>query len=76
MVRKVLGFAMFMTLLAMFGGCGGGYSEQKATDRCNQEKFAKVCMTDKVYDECIACYEQCGDQCFPQNKCPEVYSCE
>jgi hypothetical protein len=76
MVRKVLGFSVFMTLACAAFGCGGGYSEERATIRCDQEKAGKPCVTDDSYDACLTCYEECGDQCLPQSTCPETYACK
>lgn len=75
MVRKVLGFTMFTALLAA-AGCGGGYSDEKAKIRCDQEQIAKSqCMTDEAYQACLTCYQECGDQCDPQATCAETYEC-
>lgn len=75
MVRKVLGFTMFITLLA--AGCGGGYSDEKAKTRCDQEQASKSqCVTDEAYDACISCYQECGEQCAPGATCPETYECQ
>ena len=79
MFRKALGIMMVAMLLSGLGaaGCGGGYSDSKAEIRCQQEKVGKSqCFTDAVYDGCLACYKECGDQCTPQNVCPETYECE
>lgn len=76
MVRKALGGVMFVMLLAASAGCGG-YSEEKAQSRCDQEQFAKAqCMTDAVYAECVACFKECGDSCEPRATCPESYTCD
>lgn len=74
MFRKTLALAMFTTLVASFAGCGG-YSEEKAKSRCDQE-LPKVCVTDESYDECVSCYMECGEACAAQAECPETYSCE
>lgn len=77
MVRKVLGFSMFTALLALaFAGCGGGFSEEKATQRCDQEKANKLCMTDAAYAQCLSCFQECGDQCVITAACPDTYSCD
>lgn len=77
MVRKVFVSAVLMTVLGVLASaCGGGYSESKATERCDQEKAIKNCMTDAAYDQCISCYEECGDSCLAGNVCPETYTCE
>ena len=76
MVRKTFGGVLFAMLVASALGCGG-YSDEKAKTRCDQERFAKsACMTDTEYEECMACYKECGDSCEPLAKCPEAYSCD
>jgi hypothetical protein len=76
MVRKVLGVASVLTLIAAFWGCGG-FSEEKATQRCDQERTSKSqCVTDKSYDACVSCYQECGEQCHGQATCPETYECQ
>jgi hypothetical protein len=76
MVRKALGGVMFVTLFAVALGCGG-FDEGKAKQRCDQEQLTKAaCVTGEEYDECVACYMQCGDACDARATCPETYSCE
>jgi hypothetical protein len=77
MVRRALGFAMVMTGLFTVMGCDGGYTEAKAEERCQQEMASKAqCVTDAAYQECVACYEECGTQCLAQATCPETYTCQ
>lgn len=76
MVRTAFGgVALFVVSLVSLG-CGG-FSKEKAEARCDQELFAKAqCVTDSAYQECVACYQECGDSCEPQATCPETYSCD
>jgi hypothetical protein len=79
MFRKVLGIATFVMLLSGVAGmgCGGGYSDEKAAQRCQQEKDSKAqCVTSAAQDACLSCYKSCGDQCTAQATCPETYECE
>jgi hypothetical protein len=75
MVQKALGIATFMVLLAAATGCGG-FSQEKAEARCEQERYAKSqCVTDTAFDACVACYKECGDGCDARATCPEEYTC-
>lgn len=77
MVRRVLGFATVMAFVFTAMGCGGGFSDEKSAERCDQERVSKSqCVTDAAYSACLACYKQCGDKCVAQASCPETYECE
>lgn len=56
-------------------GCGGGYSTQEAYDRCEQERKVKITVTDASFTECVACYEDCGNDCTGTGTTPEHYRC-
>lgn len=76
MFQKALGGVMFLLAVAATAGCGG-FSEEKAQARCDQEQYAKAqCVTDAAYAECIACYKECGDSCQALASCPEAYTCD
>jgi hypothetical protein len=61
--------------LALAPGCGG-YSSEDAKVYCDQEEQALAfCFDEKVYDECIHCYEECGVDCDRTASCPEQYVC-
>jgi hypothetical protein len=57
-------------------GCGSGLSEEDAQLRCDQERESKgAFVTDEAYDQCLACFEECGDACEPQATVPASYEC-
>jgi hypothetical protein len=73
-----LGSLPLVVLLSL--GCGGGLSEDDAALRCDQEVAAKGgggCITpgSAAYDECLSCFEECGDDCTPRAECPAKYTC-
>jgi hypothetical protein len=61
-------------------GCGDGLSEEDATVRCDQEvqsRGQQDCITpgSPAYDECMSCFQECGDLCQPSSECPAKYTC-
>lgn len=68
-----MGAAIACFLLA---GCDGGLSTQEAIVRCDQERTSKATVTDESYQECLTCYEECGDDCKALDTSPETYTCE
>jgi hypothetical protein len=76
MVQKLHLLALpIVALLAL--GCGKGLSTADARVRCDQEKTAKSdCFeVGKTYEQCLSCYEECGDECRPGAECPTTYAC-
>jgi hypothetical protein len=60
---------------ALYAGCGG-YSQSDAVAYCDIEKSSKgACFNDATYNECVSCFEECGERCAPASACPETYSC-
>ena len=60
---------------AFFGGCHG-YSQSDAVAYCDAEKSGKsACFTEASYNACVACFEECGDDCAILESCPEQYHC-
>ncbi len=56
-------------------GCSG-LSQSDADLRCNEEQQGKsACFDTNVYASCVRCYESCGNDCQPQEMCPEQYLC-
>ncbi len=56
-------------------GCSG-LSESDSDQRCTAEQQSKTaCFDSNVYQRCVSCYESCGDDCQPQEVCPEQYLC-
>jgi hypothetical protein len=74
------GFAlagMFLGMAVLSLGCGSGYSEEKAKIQCDQERAANAsaCVTDAVYEQCLSCYQECGNDCVRAESCPASYAC-
>jgi hypothetical protein len=55
--------------------CGGRFSTQEAVERCDIERANKLTVTDEVYDACVACFEDCGEDCAAAGSTPETYRC-
>jgi hypothetical protein len=73
-MRLVGCFGFVLAVLSI--GCGSGISASDAQARCDQERAAKVAtMTDKSYQQCLDCYQSCGDQCAAKATSPETYAC-
>lgn len=74
---------LFSALIVALGlaGCGGGFSTEDAVARCDQERDgrnagAPPCIDDAAYAECVAAYEECGDDAqFVDGACPLSFSC-
>ncbi len=68
-----------MTLTSM--ACDGGFADEEATARCDQEMEARSqgqngsCLTDEAYDECVAAHVECGDDVIIVESCPTGFSC-
>ncbi len=75
-MRHKLGlFFAALTIATTIAACGG-YPEEQAADRCNiEQQNQNACFSDGTYDECVACFEQCGDSCAVAESCPVQYVC-
>ena len=66
---------LVITSLAVFG-CSSGLSLEDATIRCDQEKTSKKeFVTFAAYNECLACFQECGDTCIAVATAPATYKC-
>jgi hypothetical protein len=75
MVRKVGVGSVLLLFIALAIGCGG-LSTEESKQRCDQMQSANAaCMTEGAYDECVSCYEECGDDCEPSGACPGTFRC-
>jgi hypothetical protein len=73
--RGLAALAATALVVAAADGCSG-LSKGDADIRCNEEQQSKnLCFDTSVYADCESCFEMCGDDCVPQNMCPEVYLC-
>ncbi|WP_437526994.1 hypothetical protein WME79_42000 [Sorangium sp. So ce726] len=75
MARRLGIGAVLFSLVALAAGCGG-LSTEEAQQRCAQLRDAvPSCSTDESHDECVSCYEECGDACEPSGACPQTFTC-
>ena len=52
--------------------CGDHYTTQEAYAVCEELKALTTTMSDQDFAECVACHEDCGDECeTPEFTCPE-----
>jgi hypothetical protein len=66
---------LVITSMAVFG-CSPGLSLEDATIRCDQEKTSKKeFVTFAAYNECLVCYQLCGDSCIAVATAPATYKC-
>ena len=78
MVREVLAFVGFFSLVGTLSiGCSSGFSEERAKLFCDQERTpnASGCHTEAVYEQCLSCYQECGNDCVRIDSCPGGYTC-
>ncbi len=64
-----------LVLAATAVGCGGHASTQEANARCRDEQRTKNTVTDEAFAQCVACFEDCGDDCQAMGETPERYAC-
>lgn len=77
MFRSFGAAAVLLVITSMAAlGCGSGLSLEEATVRCDQEKTAKKeFVTFAAYNQCLACYQECGDTCVAAATAPATYKC-
>jgi len=74
--KRIFGLALF-SLAALFGGaCESHYSTQEAYAVC-QDLVDRNPATNAPggFDDCVGCYEMCGDECNQAGTSPETYVC-
>ena len=63
--------------LALATGCGSSFSEDEARGVCTRRQQAEsACMDDAAFEACVACYEECGNDCAVLESCPLQFACE
>ena len=74
---RTIGAAAVLVITSVAAlGCGKGLSLEDATIRCDQEKTAKGSLFGPgTYNECLTCYETCGDECTSVASSPPAYKC-
>ncbi len=66
--------AIFLSVVAL-AAFGCGLSDEEVQIRCDQEKTNDMCVTDDAYQQCMSCYEECGDSCNKAESCPAQFIC-
>ena len=64
-------------LLPILAGCGG-FSDEEAAARCDQERSARgeqACFGNLEYEACVAAYVDCGEDVEVDDACPAAYTC-
>ncbi|MCC6555257.1 MAG: hypothetical protein IT372_20020 [Polyangiaceae bacterium] len=76
MVRRVWPALALLAPAALAAGCGG-LSTVEAEQRCDQARAADAtdCVNDAAYDQCVSCFEECGDECAKAESCPAQFIC-
>lgn len=73
-IHLVLGAAL---ALVFANACGPTFERDEAIAECDRLRNDLVsCFTDEVYDQCVACHEECGRDCSMQETCPEQFLCD
>lgn len=80
-IRRVTRFALVAVpaagLLSLLAACGG-FSDEEAAARCDQERAARGeqgCFGDVEYDKCVSAFVECGDDVDVVDACPVEYNC-
>jgi hypothetical protein len=72
---------LLAALLLPITACDGGFTDEEAQARCDQESTARNqgqnggCMTEDAVSECIAAYVECGEDVLILGTCPTTFSC-
>lgn len=77
-MRKLFGGAVALVLVATMVTACGGYSEEEATARCEQEAVVYgggACFDSSTQQGCIDAHMECGDDALADEGCPLKYSC-
>lgn len=73
-IQRVLGMAV---LALTASACGPSFTPEEATAECDRlRNDLTACFTDEVYDQCVACHEECGRDCSLLDSCPHQFVCD
>lgn len=65
-----------LALGAAAAGCADHFTTQEAYNACNELKSIEtIDDSPEVFADCVACYEDCGNDCSPQGTAPETFAC-
>lgn len=75
---RALGSAVVLGLATVLAAACGGYSEEDAKARCDQEMAAHAggaCFDGSTTQSCIDAHVECGDDAISDGACPLKYTC-
>lgn len=77
-ILRVLAALSATTTILGLAACSG-FTEEEATNRCDQEREARGgemgCFGTLQYDECVTAYQDCGQDVDVIDGCPVQYVC-
>lgn len=75
MIQRILPLVLLVCGASLVG-CGSRFSTQEATDAC-EELLDRIntAETDEQFNECVACFEDCGEDCRQQDTAPATFAC-
>jgi len=75
MIKRIVPLSLVL-LGALLVGCGSRYSTQEAYDACDELlDRINTAETDDQFLECVACFEDCGQDCQQQDTAPATFAC-
>lgn len=75
-MRKQIALLFALAGLAVTVAACAGYPEDQAVARCKiEQQNQAACFNSDTYDQCVACFEECGDGCAVAESCPVQYVC-
>ncbi|MFO0615448.1 MAG: hypothetical protein U0414_22840 [Polyangiaceae bacterium] len=77
-MRKLVGSAVALVLVATMVAACGGYTQEEAEARCTQEAAAHAggaCFDGSTTQSCVDAHMECGDEAVEDGACPLKYSC-
>ena len=76
MYRLALVLMTTWMLAAPLAGCGGGYTKTEAEVHCRSLNPVGPPGAAEAYTQCVACFEDCGDDCAVAESNPPQYNCQ
>jgi hypothetical protein len=78
MMRLTMAVSFVASLTMLLGvGCGDSFDEEDAVAECDAQR-ARIGngVTDAAYQQCLDCYQECGEECaVVDTVSPTLFSC-
>ena len=68
--------AAILFAAALGAGCGGGYDEEEAKAACDAYVTNVDTSPSGLYQECVDCFMECGDDCAIAESDPPQFICQ